>query len=169
MAVFSKHCVCAQLIKEELSSSAVWLLLLSWDCQNSCSFTDPSFIKTAPSTCALGSSVAVSPFLGQTANTGWFGGASAGFCLGPLRNSHPTGQSPSVQSRSCKLLANGSSTENRTLTKGISTLQITCLIKWIWFGNTPGTYISRAFLQGQGEQAARSTPKQIHPESKVSV
>lgn len=102
VAVFSKHCVCAQLIKEELSRSAVWLLLLSWDCQNNCSFTDPSFIKTAPSTCALGSSVAVSPFLGQTANTGWSGEASAGLCLGPLRNSHPTGQSPSVQSRSCQ-------------------------------------------------------------------
>lgn len=146
-----------------------WLRLLSWECQSSCLFTDPSFIKTAPSTCALGSSAAVSPFLGQTAKTGWSGGASAGLCLGSLRNSHLTGQNLSVQSRSCQLLASGSSTEHRTLTKGISTLQITCLIKWIWFGNTPSTYISRAFQQRQGEQAARTLRNRSTQKVKVSI
>lgn len=122
-----------------------WLLLLTCEYQSSCLFTNPSFIKTAPSTCALGSSVAVSPFLGQTANTGWVGGASAALCFSPLRNSHLAGQSPSVQSRSCQLLTNGSSSEYGALTKGISTLQITYLIKWIWFGNTPSTYIFQGF------------------------
>lgn len=146
VAVFSKHCVCAQLLRRNCPGVQCWLLLLSWECQSSCLCTDPSFIKTAPSTCALGSSVVVSPFLGQTANTGWFGGASAGLRLSPLRNSHLTGQSLSVQSSSCQLPANGSSSEHRTLTKAISTLQITSLIKWIWFGSTPSTFISRAFL-----------------------
>lgn len=145
VAVFSKHCVCAQLVKEELSKSAVWLLLLSWECQSSCSFTDPSFIKTASSTCALGSSVLCLHFWARQQTL-------AGLeepllvCVSALSGTPTSGQSPSAQSTSCQLLANGSSTERRTLTKGISTLQITRFIKWIWFGNTPSTYTSRAFL-----------------------
>lgn len=85
------------LLRRNCPGVQCWLLLLSWECQSSCLFTDPSFIKTAPTTCALGSSVAVSPFLGQAANTGWFGGASAALHPGAVRNSHLAGQSPSAQ------------------------------------------------------------------------
>lgn len=93
VAVFSKHCVCAQLIKEELSRSAVLAATFELGMPKQLPIYWHIFHKD--STCALGSSAAVSLFLGQTAKTiGWFGGTSAGLHLGPLRNSQPCRPKP---------------------------------------------------------------------------
>lgn len=104
VAVFSEHCVCAQLVKEELSRSAVLAATFELGMLKQLPIYWPIFHKDSTHHLCSGLLSCVSPFLGQAANTGWFGRASAALHPGAVRNSHLAGQSPSVQRKAASCL-----------------------------------------------------------------
>lgn len=151
VAVFSKHCVCAQLVKEELSRSAVLAATFELGMPKQLPIHWPIFHKDSTHHLCSGLLGCCLSISGPESKHWLLWRSLCCFASRPCKELAPRRPKPVCSEKSCQLLANGSSTEHRTLTKVISTLQITYLVKWIVFGNTPSTYISKAFLQRQGE------------------